>query len=73
MTKLHAHLFGLSELQMRESAEWRVEANNTVDRITGHESTDPEADWQKLQRELTTCYASIQRELDAGRAPPRRA
>jgi len=73
MTKLHAHLFALSEAQMRESAEWRVEANNTVDRITGHESKDPEADWQKLEGELKTCYASIQRELDAARAPSHHA
>jgi hypothetical protein len=65
MTKLHAHLFGLSEGRMRESAEWRVAANNTVDGITGGSSVDPEADWLRLRDELTRCYASIQRELDA--------
>jgi hypothetical protein len=36
------------------------------DRITGNGSTDPEADWAKLEDELRQCYRSIQRELDAG-------
>jgi hypothetical protein len=49
---------------MRQSAEWRVRANNTVDKITGGTSADPEADWAKLEDELRHCYRSIQRELD---------
>ena len=64
MTALHSHLFGLAPGRMRESAEWRVKANNTVDLITGRRSVDPEADWAKLEGELRACYASIQRERD---------
>src|SRR5436190_18462735 len=63
MTALHSHLFELPPERMRESAEWRVRANNTVDCITGRRSTDPEADWAQLERELVQCYRSIQREL----------
>ena len=44
---------------MRESAEWRVRANNTVDLITSGQSKDPEADWAKLEDELRQCYRSI--------------
>jgi hypothetical protein len=65
MTALHSHLFGLPLQSMRESAERRVEANNIVDQITGHVSTDPEADWARLEQELRHCYRSIQHELDA--------
>ena len=49
---------------MRESAEWRIRANNTVDLITSRLSSDPEADWAKLEEELRQCYRSIKRELD---------
>jgi hypothetical protein len=64
MTMLHSHVFDLSPERARESAEWRVEANNTVDRITGKLSENPEADWAELEDELRRCYRSIQRELD---------
>jgi hypothetical protein len=64
MTALHSELFSLPVDRMRESAEWRVRANNTVDLITSKQSTNPEADWARLQDELRRCYASIQRELD---------
>jgi hypothetical protein len=63
MTALHAELFGLSPERMRESAEWRVRASNTVDLITGGTSVDPEADWAKLEQELRECYRSVNREL----------
>ena len=66
MTALHSHLFQLPPERMRESAEWRIRANNTVDLITGRLSKDPEADWAKLDEELRQCYRSIQRELDRG-------
>ena len=69
MTLLHSHLFDLPPERMRESAEWRVAANNTVDRITGKLSTDPEADWAKLEAELRRCYESIQRELEGAQSP----
>ena len=68
MTALHCHLFNLSPEQARESAEWRVRANNTVDEITSGRSTDPEADWRKLEDELRQCYRSVQRELMLGHA-----
>lgn len=60
MTRLHSHLFGISPEQARESAELRVAANNTVDTITGKTSTDPEADWRKLEDQLRECYRSLQ-------------
>jgi hypothetical protein len=63
MTALHSHLFGLPPERMRDSAEWRVRANNTVDLITSGTSTDPEADWAKLEEELRRCYESINTEL----------
>jgi hypothetical protein len=65
MTDLHAHLFSLPAARMRESAEWRVRANNTVDEITSGRSKDPETDWAKLEDELRQCYRSIQREINA--------
>jgi hypothetical protein len=61
MAALHGELFGLSTDKTRESAEWRVRACNTVDLITGKASTNPEADWAKLEDELRQCYRSIQR------------
>ena len=63
MTALHSHLFDLPPERVRESAEWRVKANNTVDLITSGASRDPEADWAKLEEELRQCYRSIKREL----------
>jgi hypothetical protein len=63
MAALHAHLFGLTSDQLRESAEWRVRANTTVDLITSGESENPESDWRTLEEELRECYRSIDREL----------
>jgi hypothetical protein len=63
MAALHSELFGLPKERMRPSAEWRVRASTTVDGITGGTSTDPEADWAKLEGELRECYRSIDREL----------
>src|SRR5919202_623814 len=59
MTALHAELFGLPEDEARESAEWRVRATATVDRITGKVSTDVEGDWARAEEELRRCYRSI--------------
>ena len=64
MAALHAHLFDVPPEPMRESAEWRVRANNTVDLITSGQSNDPEADWAKLEDELRQCYRSIDREVN---------
>ena len=66
MTALHSHLFDLPPDRARDSAEWRVKANNTVDLITGGLSTDQAADWAQLENELRQCYRSLQRELNAG-------
>lgn len=63
MVELHSHLFGITPSAARESAELRVFANNTVDRITGKLSTDPEADWQRLEQQLRDCYRSIQQAM----------
>lgn len=61
---LHSTLFGLSPEQVKESAEWRLLAANTVDLITSNTSTDVEGDWAKLEEYLRRCYRSIQRELN---------
>ncbi|MCC7451068.1 MAG: hypothetical protein IT324_26880 [Anaerolineae bacterium] len=65
MVQLHSALFDISPEQARESAELRVLANNTVDLITSKTSTDPEADWTKLEDYLRQCYRSIEREWRA--------
>ncbi len=65
MAALHAELFSMPVEQMRDSAESRVRANNTVDGITSGTSVDPEGDWRKLEDELRDCYRSIDRELYA--------
>lgn len=62
MVGLHAAVFGITPDQARESAELRVEANNTVDRITGG-AKDPEAEWSLLKEQLRGCYRSVAREL----------
>jgi hypothetical protein len=59
LTDLHAHLFHLSPEAARESAEYRVRASNTVDRITGHHSDDEERDWRSLEDDLVQCYRSV--------------
>ncbi len=64
LTELHAAVFGLSLNQAHESAEWRVEANNTVDLITNHTSANPAEDWAKLENYLHSCYQAIQTELN---------
>ena len=67
MAELHAALFGL-DLALAgsvffsldfESARWRVEACNVVDTITGRTSTDPEADWRRLEEHLRRCYRDV--------------
>jgi hypothetical protein len=60
---LHSAIFGLPAERVRESAEWRLRAANTVDQITCHLSTNIEADWASLEEDLRHCYRSILREL----------
>jgi hypothetical protein len=66
MVELHGAIFGLPPERVRESAEWRVQANNTVDLITSKRSTDIAGDWACIEEYLRNCYRSIQRELEAG-------
>jgi hypothetical protein len=42
MVELHSAVFDITPQRARESAEWRVQANNLVDGITGRRSTDVE-------------------------------
>lgn len=60
---LHSTIFDLSPEQVKESAEWRLRAANTVDLITSNISNDVDGDWAKLEEYLRRCYRSIQREL----------
>lgn len=64
MIDLHSALFGLSPEEVRESAELRVQAANTVDVITRKKSTDVEGDWRRVESYLLQCYASLQQALD---------
>jgi hypothetical protein len=59
LTDLHAHLFQISTEAARESAEYRVRASTTVDRITSRESQDEERDWRSLEDDLQRCYRSV--------------
>jgi hypothetical protein len=70
MDQLHATLFGIAPEQARESAELRVLAANTVDKITGKTSTDVEGDWQRVEEYLRQCYRSIDRTLAARQTAP---
>ncbi len=72
MTHLHSAIFGISPAQARESAELRVQANNTVDRITGQLSTDVEGDWRRLEDDLRQCYRSIERARATAQPPAAR-
>ncbi|MBL8057693.1 MAG: hypothetical protein JNK29_13405, partial [Anaerolineales bacterium] len=63
-------LFGLTPAQARESAEWRVRANTTVDGITAGASRDVAADWASLEADLRACYRSLRRA--ASEAAPAR-
>ncbi len=65
MVALHSELFNISPDEARESAALRVAANTTVDEITGKRSTDPEADWRKLEDQLRRCYRSLLDVLQA--------
>jgi hypothetical protein len=69
MTDLHSELFGISKETARESAELRVQANNTLDTITGKTSKDPEGDWRKVEDELRQCYHSIRQAIGREAVP----
>ena len=59
---LHCTIFALTPEQARESAQWRLRAATTVDRITSKTSDDVEGDWTRLEEDLRRCYRSIQQE-----------
>lgn len=61
--ELHCALFGLTPDQVRESAEWRLLATDTVDLITSRTSTNIEQDWRKLEGYLQKAYGSISEQL----------
>jgi len=64
LVDLHCALFGLTPEQASESAQWRLQATTTVDRITSRTSDDVEGDWAKLEENLRRCYRSIQWERE---------
>jgi hypothetical protein len=69
LAALHGELFSLPTDQMRESAEWRVKANNTVDQITSGRSQNLGADWLRIEEQLVHCYRSIFSAVNGREAP----
>ncbi len=69
LVELHSALFGLTAEQVRESAEWRTLAADTVDLITSRTSTNIEQDWRKLEEYLQKAYGSIAQGLDKREKP----
>ncbi len=67
MVELHSAVFGITPTQARESAELRVRANTTVDRITSGASSDVAGDWRRLRRDLRACYRAIARATEENR------
>ncbi|HEU0001113.1 MAG TPA: hypothetical protein VFQ36_09460 [Ktedonobacteraceae bacterium] len=59
---LHCAIFDLTPEQARESAQWRLQAATTVDRITNKSSTNIEGAWARLEEDLRRCYRSIEQE-----------
>lgn len=66
LTAQHAEIFGISREAARESAQWRVEANNRYDRILLGTSPNNEETWAAVQLALQHCYRSIAAVLDGG-------
>ncbi len=65
LTELHSELFGLDASAVAESARYRLEALNAVDRITSRRSTDVDADWRAVDDNLRACYRSVVAQLKA--------
>jgi len=59
LAALHAAIFGSTPAQMWASAEHRVAAANAVDLITSRRSTDPAADWRRVEEELRQAYRRV--------------
>lgn len=60
LANLHAALFQASPEATRRSAELRALAAKTVDRITGHYSTDIRSDWQQVEAYLQQAYRALE-------------
>lgn len=71
LISLHSAIFALSPEEVRESAEWRLQAANIVDRITSRTATSIEEDWRALEEYLRRCYTAIQRALHSAKASAR--
>jgi hypothetical protein len=56
---LHAALFGRTSADLWESAVRRVTAANAVDQITSRRSTDPAADWLRVEENLRRAYQQV--------------
>ncbi|HEY8597316.1 MAG TPA: SRPBCC family protein [Thermomicrobiales bacterium] len=65
LTQLHSAIFGLTNDEAYASAEWRVRATISLDRITGGTTDDAEDDWQQAEEALRQCYRAIGRYLTA--------
>jgi hypothetical protein len=65
LTELHSELFGLDAAAVAESARYRLEALNAVDRITSKRSTDVDEDWRAVDDNLRLCYRSVVDHLKA--------
>ncbi|MDQ3928167.1 MAG: hypothetical protein M3328_03355 [Chloroflexota bacterium] len=63
LTDLHAAIFNLTPEAALPSAIDRARCTDTVDEITGHRSTDIEADWRIAEDYLRTAYRSIAAKL----------
>lgn len=59
LVDLHSAIFSISPEAARPSAVDRAHCTDTVDEITGHRSTNIEADWQTAEAYLRTAYRSI--------------
>src|SRR4051794_28340899 len=68
MMALQSAIFGLTDNEARESAEWRARSLVTLDRITGSRSSDIEEDWRQVEEELRQCYRAVGQHLRARQA-----
>jgi hypothetical protein len=59
LADLHSAIFNISREAARPSAVDRAHCTDTVDEITGHRSTNVEADWQTAEAYLRAAYRSI--------------
>jgi hypothetical protein len=64
LTALHAEIFGIAREAARESAQWRVEANNRYDRILFGTSPNTPETWAAVQLALQNCYRSVTSALN---------